>query len=81
MDEVIDMSNKKLKNKKDSLIDLTRKYSNDYMACVQFFIDAKWPTGFYCEKCQCTHYYYIKRGNVLECSHCGHQHYLSGQQA
>lgn len=76
MDGVIVMSNKKFKNKKNSLIDLTRKYANDYMACVQFFIDAKWPTGFYCEKCHCTHYYYIKRGNVLECAHCGHQHYL-----
>lgn len=70
------MSNKILKHKKDSLIVLTQKYANDHMACVHFFIESKWPTGFYCEKCNCVHYYYIQRSNVLECKNCGHQHYL-----
>ena len=36
----------------------------------------KWPVGFYCEKCGCTHYYSIKRGDVFQCKECGHQHYL-----
>lgn len=72
----MDMSHKILKHKKDSLVQLTQKYANDHMACVYFFIEAKWPIGFYCEKCGCTHYYYIQRGNVLECKECGHQHYL-----
>lgn len=67
---------KNLKTKKDSLIDLTRKYANDPMECVHFFFDMKWPTGFYCEKCGCTHYYFIKRSNVFQCRECGHQHYL-----
>jgi len=55
---------KNLKTKKDFLIDLTRKYANDFMECVHFFFE---PTGFYCEKCECTHYYFIKRGNISQC--------------
>lgn len=67
---------KRIKPKKDSLIELTRKYSNDHHACIQFFFDMKWPTGFYCEKCGCNHYYTIKRNNVFKCKECGHEHYL-----
>ena len=36
----------------------------------------KQPVGFYCDKCGCTHYYSIKRGDVFQCKECGHQHYL-----
>lgn len=46
------------------------------MACVEFFINVKWVQGFYCEKCGCTHYYFIKRHNVFECAKCKKQHYL-----
>lgn len=67
---------KNLQTKKDSLIDLTRKYANDPMEYVRFFFDMKCSTGFYCEKCGCTHYYFIKRSNVFQCRECGHQHYL-----
>ena len=70
------MSNKRLKPKKVSFVSLTKKYANDQEACIEFFKNAKWPTGYYCEKCQCTHYYFVKRHNVFECSHCGHQEYL-----
>lgn len=70
------MSKTKLKSKKDSLILLTQKYSHDPMACVEFFFNIKWPTGFFCEKCNCTHYYTLNRGYVFECSNCGHQYYL-----
>lgn len=66
----------KLKPKKDSLVALSRKYSNNPQACIQFFFNSKWPEGFYCEKCQCVHYYRIERHNVFQCSACGHQHYL-----
>lgn len=70
------MAKTKLKPKKDSLIALTQKYANNKQACLQYFINMKYPTGFYCEKCGCTHYYYCKRHNVLKCKECGHQHYL-----
>ena len=70
------MSKKDLKTRKVSMIDITRKYANDDYACVQFFIQVKRPTGFYCKKCSCTHHYYTKRHNVLECTACKHQHYL-----
>jgi len=70
------MSSTKLKQKKESMIHIIDKYSHDDMACVQYFFNMKWPTGFYCEKCGCTHYYYTKSRNVFECSKCSHQHYL-----
>lgn len=64
------------KPKKDSLITLTKKYANNHDECVKYFFKMKWPVGFYCEKCGCTHYYSIKRGDVFQCKECGHQHYL-----
>lgn len=67
---------KNQKPKKDSLITLTRKYANNHDECVKYFFKMKWPVGFYCEKCGCTHYYSIKRGDVFQCKECGHQHYL-----
>lgn len=70
------MAKTRLKPKKDSIIDIINKYSNDIQACIMFFFQLKWPTGFYCEKCGCKHYYFIKNRNVFCCSECGHQHYL-----
>lgn len=64
------------KHRKDSLIDLTRRYANNNEECIKYFFNSKWPTGFYCEKCGCTHYYFIKRGNVFKCKECGHEHHL-----
>ena len=66
---------KNLKPRKDSLVAL-KKYANNHDECVRFFFDMKWPTGFYCEKCGCTHYYTVKKRNAFECAECGHQHYL-----
>lgn len=70
------MAKTNLKPKKDSLIAFTRKYANDNQACLDYFINMKYPTGFYCEKCKCVHYYYVKRHNVLKCKECGHHNYL-----
>ncbi|MBP3398752.1 MAG: IS1595 family transposase [Erysipelotrichaceae bacterium] len=70
------MAKTNLKPKKDSLVKFTRKYANDHQACLDYFINMKYPTGFYCEKCGCVHYYYIKRHNVLKCKECGHHNYL-----
>lgn len=70
------MSTYKRKPKKDSLLEIIDKYSHDNQACIDFFFHVKWPTGFYCEKCGCTHYYFIKDRNVFECPHCHHKHYL-----
>lgn len=67
---------KKLKPKKDSLIALTRKFASNSTECIRFFFSMKWPTGFFCEKCGCTHFYFIKRNRVFQCQHCKHQHYL-----
>ena len=65
-----------LKPKKPSLVEFTRKYSNNDEACYDYFWNAKYPDGFVCEKCGCTHYRKIRRHNVTECAECGHQHYL-----
>ena len=41
---------------KTSMIEFTRKYANNDQACEEFFLRAKYPNGYYCEKCGCTHY-------------------------
>ena len=70
------MSHIKRKPKMDSMSDLINKYSLDHLACVQNFFNIKWPTGFYCDKCGCTHYYFNEKRTLFECADCGHQHYL-----
>ncbi|WP_206407313.1 transposase [Massilimicrobiota sp. An105] len=62
------MATYKRKPKKDSMIEIINTYSNDEDACISFFFNLKWPTGFYCEKCGCTHYLFsntIFEGNKL----------------
>ena len=73
---VVNMSKTTRKPKKDSMVKFNRKYANNPQACLEYFINMKFPCGFVCDKCGCTHYYYLKRHNVLECKECGHQHYL-----
>lgn len=64
----------KYKNKKPSLIDFTRKYANNEPACEEFFFKAKYPTGYYCEKCGCIHYRKLStRRHIYVCAECGHQ--------
>ncbi len=70
------MAQPRRKPKKDAIIDFNRKYSNNYEACVEFFFDLKWPDGFYCDRCNCTHYYKIKDRNVFECKNCKRQQTL-----
>lgn len=66
-----------LKPKKLSLVDFTDKYANNPDACEAFFFNAKYPDGYTCEKCGCTHYRKIKsRNHVYQCCECGHQQYL-----
>lgn len=45
-------------------------------ACRKFFYDIKWPTGYYCEKCGCTHYYFMKNKNCYRCANCKHDERL-----
>lgn len=61
----------KYKDKKPSMIEFTRKYANNDQACEDFFFRAKYPNGYYCEKCGCTHYRKIStRNHVYTCSKC-----------
>ena len=64
------------KPKKPSLIDFTKKYANNEQACYDFFFNAKYSIGYYCDKCGCTHYHKITRLRVVQCKECGHQQYL-----
>ena len=56
--------------------DFISKYFLDPDACRKFFFDMKWPTGYYCEKCGYTHYYYMKSRNRYRCAHCKHDERL-----
>ena len=56
------------------MVHFSRKYANDDAACEEFFFRAKYPNGYYCEKCGCTHYKKIStRNHIYTCSQCGHQ--------
>lgn len=70
------MSNKKLKPKKTSEIEIINKYANNEGECINFFFKAKWPTTYICSKCGCTHYNLISRHHVFQCTSCKHQEYL-----
>jgi predicted nucleic-acid-binding Zn-ribbon protein len=70
------MSNKNLKPKKTSEIEIINTYANNEKECINFFYNAKWPTTYICPKCGCTHYNFITRHNVFQCAHCKHQEYL-----
>ena len=44
----------KYKDKKPSMIEFTRKYTNNDQACEDFFFRAKYPNGYYCaENAEC----------------------------
>ena len=58
------------------MIEFTQKYSNNEEACYDFFFQAKYPDGYICEKCGCTHYRKLPRHRVSQCKGCGHQQYL-----
>ena len=65
------------KPKKDSLVEFNRKYANNDEACEEYFFQIRYPDGYVCEKCGCTHYKKITgRGYCYSCSSCGHQQYL-----
>ena len=64
------------KPKKLSMMEIINRYSKNEDNCIDFFFNIKWPGGFYCEKCGCTHYYALTGRKVFTCASCGHQHYL-----
>ena len=45
--------------------------------CQKELIKLKYPYGYICKKCQCTHYYQLhgsaKRARILQCQNCKHQ--------
>lgn len=59
-----------------STTDFIVEYYTNLDACRKFFFDMKWPTGYYCEKCGCTHYYFMKSKNCYRCAHCKHDERL-----
>lgn len=56
--------------------DFIIRYYTNPEACRKFFFDMKWPTGYYCEKCGCTHYYFMKSKQCYRCAHCKHDERL-----
>lgn len=59
-----------------SKADFFEQYYFNMDHCRQFFFDIKWPTGYVCEKCGHTHYYFMKTKNCYRCSQCGHDERL-----
>jgi len=63
----------KYKNKKPSLVEFTKQYSNNQEACYQFFFHIKYPNGFICKKCKQSEYKMITRGHACVCEKCHYQ--------
>ena len=59
-----------------STSDFIVKYYTNLDVCRKFFFDMKWPTGYYCEKCGCTHYYFMKSKDSYRWAHCKHEERL-----
>ena len=68
--------NKITKRRKCSLLDVISKYSNYNQACVEFFMQIRYPYGYYCEKCGSVEYWEVKQGRIQECKHCRHHQRL-----
>lgn len=59
-----------------SKADFIKQYYLNEDACRDFFFKVKWPTGFVCEKCGHTHYYYMTTKKCYRCAHCKHDERL-----
>lgn len=69
----------KHKPRKLSLAQVIDTYHDHEDRCIQFFFDIIFPSGFYCERCGCTHHYVVHRRNgkpVIQCKHCKKQYSL-----
>ena len=54
--------------KKDLLLEFNQKYANNDEACEEYFFQIRYPDGYVCEKCGCTHYKKITgRGYCYSC--------------
>lgn len=62
--------NKIRRRRKCSLIEVINKYANNDAACVDFFMKVRYPTGYVCEKCGCTHYWVENHGKKQICKNC-----------
>jgi transposase-like protein len=49
------------------------KLYHDEETCIRTLIQAKWPDGFVCPRCGCSHCWELETRPVLECADCGHQ--------
>ena len=56
--------------------DFIIQYYMDPDKCRDFFFDMKWPEGYVCEKCGCTHFYYMSTKKCYRCAHCRHDERL-----
>lgn len=56
--------------------DFIVKYYCNIDNCKEFIFSMKWPDGYICEKCGCTHYYYMKTKDCYRCANCHHDERL-----
>lgn len=59
-----------------STADFIEQYYCDLNKCREFFFTMKWPTGFVCDKCGCTHYYFMSTNSCYRCVNCHHDNRL-----
>lgn len=41
--------------------------------CRAKLYELRWPDGFKCPQCSCTHFYTVSSRNLYQCTHCRHQ--------
>ena len=59
-----------------SVSDFILQYFNNLARCIEVFFNIRWPNGYFCEKCNCKEYYYIKENKCYRCKACHHDEYL-----
>lgn len=44
--------------------------------CRNYLSKVRWPQGYRCPKCDCSHYYTVTTRNLFQCTNCKHQYSL-----
>lgn len=59
------------KPKKISITAFLKRFPDD-KSCQEYLVKQRWPKGFICPKCGCTHYYKLENDR-FQCTECRHQ--------
>ncbi len=53
-------------------LEFQKKFSTD-RKCWKYLVKKRWPKGFKCSRCGCSHYYFHRTRHLFECKQCRYQ--------